>query len=365
MSKDLIEKLNYSLRMMNLIEWIAVSLGTSDDYARSVFVRHGLIYLDSFVRYGQQVRNRLSPKDTEQRKKLDVVKRDLTELHDDFRLRLIPHSDYLQIRTELTAHRHDISTEERIDAWKRIPAAFADYNNRAVYIYAELAMLDVAIPTFKTSPDTTDQRLKKYLADAVPVAENLARVGVDNLAYVRPGTIAIIEHDEIHRRLAQVLSILHTIKITANLYKLARDKSDTSRLLKAMLIVDAISLIENVYHDPSGRIGDTLLRIAYKHHMPCASVLGTGARDIDGRVEIKLRFVRNKMGAHVDDQEPLAVLVQALDDISREDLSAIIDSIGKTISDCSRIDEFIRARTIMQDSELPGVHTPVATRRWT
>lgn len=363
MSKDLVEKLHYSVQMMHLVEWLGESLRVDDDYVVSVVVRHGTIYLDSFVRYGQRVRNQLAPGGPERKRKLDTIKRDLVELHDDFRTKLTA-SDHLHIRTELTAHRHDIAVLERVAAWKRIPTIFSDYSTRSMCIYAELASLDPSVPTFRPSSDTADEQLRKAIAAVVPAPKEVARVGTDNLAYARPGTVVLMETHEIHRRLAQVLSILHTIKVTATLYGVPGQKSDTSRLLKSMLIVDIINLLENIYHDPSGRVAEPLLKIAHKHRMSCAPVLDAATRDVDTRREERLRAVRNKIAAHVDDKASLAALIRTVDGISNDDLNALLNPVRRTLNECSRVDPLIRDRTIMQDFELPDVHTPAATRGW-
>ena len=351
--------------MMDLVRWITQSLGANDAYVESVIARHGLVYLDSFVRYGQQVRNKLTARTADERRTLDTIKRDLVELHDDFRSKLVPRSDHLDIRTELTAHRHDIPIEERVTAWKRIPSASADYHTRAICIYTDLAAFDALTPAFKPSADTTDQRLQRDLAACLPAQHEVARLGTDNLAYARPGTVVLMENHEIHRRVAQILSILHTSRITAKLCGTATDRSDTSRLFKSMLIIDCINLHENMYYDPSGRVPDPLLKVAHKHRLPSASVLDAGARDVDIGLEDRVRAVRNKIAAHVDDKTPLSKLLRELDGISRDSLNALFDPAQRIMAECSRVDELIRDRMAVQDLALPGIPASTVTRGWT
>jgi hypothetical protein len=124
---------------------------------------------------------------------------------------------------------------------------------------------------------------------------------------------------ELKKRGSQIVSVLDTLEILCGLYQTLTLGKDTERLGKAMLIVDLINLIDNLYpYTPTGSKHKikSFLEISLDQGHRGYQTLKDAYDQRDTDAESKLREVRNRIAAHVDDNPSRSL----------EDLLALLDS---------------------------------------
>ena len=331
--KNITEKVLYSLQMMRLIRWLTDLL--NDEYEKRVLARHILVYVDAFLKLAPVLKNQIKATGV----KVDTVHKALNLLTRDYE------SFYAIIRDKLSAHRQDLPLVDTIEAWNEIDDVTVNtFINDASQIYNLLNSLNSIVPYFIDFDDFGNSDLKFKL-------ENLAKQGattgielaMDNLAFSRLNTVRNIDTSEIKKRGSQIVSILDTIKVLFRLYQPLKSGKDTERLAKAMLIVDTINLIDNLYPnaytDPKYKI-NSFLEISQQQGHGGYQILKNAydQRDIDA--EGRLREVRNKIAAHVDDNPSLNLeyLLALLDSITIEYLIQVISAAQNAFIQCCKED---------------------------
>ncbi|MFM9264926.1 hypothetical protein [Tychonema sp. BBK16] len=290
--KELAEKVLYCVQMMRLIRWLTDFI--NDDYEKRVLARHILVYVDAFLKLAPVLKNQIKASGV----KVNTVHEPLNCLRKDYAF-------YATIRNKLSAHRQDLPLVDRIEAWKEIDHVTVNtFINDASQIYNLLNSLNFIVPAFIESNDVGNSDLKFKL-------ENLAKqegssgveLAMDNLAFSRPNTVQKICTSEIEKRGSQVVSILDTIKVLRRLYPTLTLGKDTERLGKAMLIIDTINLIDNlytkIYTDAKYKV-NSFLEISQQHGHRSYQILKDAYEQRDINAEDGLRKVRNKIAAHVD-----------------------------------------------------------------
>jgi hypothetical protein len=236
--KELAEKFLYCVQMMRLIRWLTDLI--NDDYEKRVLARYILVYVDAFLKLAPVLKNQIKATGV----KVNTVREPLNYLRKDYE------SFYATIRDKLSAHRQDLPLVDRIEAWNEIDDVTVNtFINDASQIYNLLNSLNFIVPSFIESNDVGNSDLKfKFENLAKQEGSSGVKLAMDNLAFSRPNTVQKICTREIEKRGSQVVSILDTMKkVLRRLYLTLSLGKDTERLGKAMLIVDTINLIDNLY----------------------------------------------------------------------------------------------------------------------
>lgn len=306
--KELAEKVLYCVQMMRLIGWLTDLI--NDDQEKRVLARHILVYVDAFLKLAPVLKNQIKATGVE----VNTVHELLNCLRKDYE------SFYAKIRDKLSAHRQDLPLVDIIEAWNEIDDVTVNtFINEASQIYNLLNSLNSIVPSFIESDDVRSSDLK-FKLENLPKQERSSGVelAMDNLAFSRPNTVNKICTSEIEKRGSQVVSILDTIKVLFRLYQILTLGKDTERLGKAMIIVDTINLIDNLYPkictDAKYKV-NSFLEISQQQGHRGYQILKEAYEQRDINAESGLREVRNKIAAHVDNNpsQNLKVLLDLLD----------------------------------------------------
>ncbi|MEG3996572.1 MULTISPECIES: hypothetical protein [unclassified Microcoleus] len=280
--------------MMRLIRWLTDLI--NDDYEKRVLARYILVYVDAFLKLAPVLKNQIKATEVN----VNTLREPLKNLREDY------NSFYATIRHKLSAHRQDLPLVDRIEAWNEIDDVTVNtFINDASQIYNLLNSLNFIVPSFIESNDIGNSDLKFKLENlAKQEGSSGVKLAMDNLAFSRPNTVQKICTREIEKRGSQVVSILDTIKVLRRLYLTLSLGKDTERLGKAMLIVDTINLIDNlypkIYTDAKYKV-NSFLEISQQQGHRGYQILKDAYEQRDINAEGGLREVRNKIAAHVDD----------------------------------------------------------------
>lgn len=304
--RDLHEKALYCLQMMSLARHIAN--GLDEDDLKRIVGRFVLVVLDSYIPLARRLKNLLAaPKATK------TLGDELNKLADDY------HGYYDRIRDKLSAHRQDLPIDEAWDTWNEIDAVTVTVlTDDAISTYQRLARLDAQVPPFAPLAAESEPNL---VAPATTTASEDLKFSADTLAMTR-GEAGIVPTHVVQVRGGEVLSVIHILNATATLVERIKLDLDAARLLKTMLIVDLCNLYDLLYgvaagHDPGQPSFLDILEDGRSSGgaFAGAALLRADVADFDRAKLDDLRFLRNKICAHVDWALPLAHLLSELDQL--------------------------------------------------
>jgi hypothetical protein len=310
--EEVAKKLLYCVRMMNLIKWF--SQAGSNDYRKRIISRSIFVYLDAFFNFAPQLKNTLEKKNIN----VKTIHEKISKIRDEY------DSYHARIRDKLAAHRQDLPILELFEVWNEIDTTTLDYFiSESLDIYNLLhALKREEIEPYSDFPIT--------FLTIKPASVNIPAAPVtltsDNLALTRPNTVSFIPINDFQVRGSQINSIIEIIYYLGTMYPEDTQGKDFERLVKSILIVDVINLIDNIYpHTPTDvryKI-ESFLEILQKHRLGGQAILEKLSIKRDVSLEGKIRGVRNKICAHVDDSDDLSHLFDLLDTLPIDDLNKV------------------------------------------
>jgi hypothetical protein len=318
--EEIIKKLLYCIRMMNLIKQFS-SIGNSD-YEKRIISRYIFVYFDSFLVLAPILKNNIN-KGLKSKNKSKFTDSNIIEVEKKISEITIEYNSFYSIlRDKVSAHRKDLSIIELCEVWNEIDVTALDYYiSEALDIYNLLHSLEV-------------NEIPKYI-DFHSISKNISnfpdninyKFSSDNLALTRTNTIALIPSNDLQKRVSQINSIIDTIQYIDSLYMKVCHNLDLERLIKSMLIMDILNLLENIYpHSPKKpeyKI-DSLFEILKKSNGKSFKILTDFETKRNYELEKKITNVRNIICAHIDkDKNTLEECLGLLDTITLEELNQI------------------------------------------
>jgi hypothetical protein len=323
-TNELAEKVRYCVQAIRSIQWLTGLM--PDDHSKRLVARMTFLYVDAFLKLAPQLKNRLR----ETGANVSEVHREIGQLTTDYE------SFYARIRDKLTAHRQEMDIADLIEAWNENDlVTLTVFSDEIFRLYSAMSSMHSDVPDYEDMAGVNAEATEKIVRDGCSdVVTDGVTAATDCLAITRPQTVTIIPTCDLQRKVMQIISIIDTFKFTNHLHGLFIGCSDLKRIVRAMLVIDAINLIDNVFP----RTGNgpehvsSLLEIARNEGSSATEVLETAATLRDAMAEGRVRVIRNKIAAHVDAVESLRDLLQRLDALAGRDLSAIVNHGISTIN---------------------------------
>jgi hypothetical protein len=301
--------------MINLIKWF--SDAGVDDYKKRIITRSLFVYLDAFFLFAPRIKNSLESRDINVKvthEKIGKIRKEYEQYHSN-------------IRDKLAAHRQDLPIIETFEIWNEIDITTLDYFITEVLdIYNLLhALKRDEIPSYSDFPITS-----KNIKSSVTIAPTKPTLASDNLALTRPNTISFIPLNSFQMRGSQINSIIETTYYLGTKYPHENFSKDLERLVKSMIIVDIVNLQDNLYPytppDPKHKI-DSFFEILEASNLGGREVLVEYNGKRNFVLEERIRNVRNKICAHIDDTENLETTLGYLDNLTIEELNLVFISL--------------------------------------
>lgn len=323
---NIIEKLLYCVKMINLIKWLSNAGNT--DYQKRIISRSIFVYLDAFFEFAPQVKNSLEKRDINVKATHEKIATIRTEYE----------NYYATIRDKLAAHRQDLTILETFEIWNEIDLTTLDYFiSEALDIYNLLhALKREEVPAYVDFPIITNI--------ISPVSANVIHTPVissDSLALTRPNTISFLPINSIQKRGSQINSIIDTLLYLFKLYPTEDLEVDLIRVVKSMIILDVINLLDNIYpfmpNDPRHKI-ESFLEISQLANLSGYNLLYQSHEARNQTLEEKIREVRNKICAHIDTVETLDNTLQLLDEVMINELIELFTETSNSFYSSCKLD---------------------------
>lgn len=323
--RDLSDKVLYCAQMMRLVRWICELAG--DSYLKRLFGRMLFVYLDSYVELGRKLKNDLRAARHDVREAETILNR-MADDRDRY---------FGVIRDRLTAHRQELLLADIVERWYEIEdyslLILSDDGGRA---YSLLAEVDARLRPFSAPPDTWNEPLCRYLVERLKRGEPSAAIGMDTLALTREHTIYTLDVCDLQRCASRITSVLDVIGALNALRHGLPAAKDSERLLKAMLVIEACSLVECLYPPTvaNQHSAPNLLAIMTPYGDMDVSALTSAHAARNAGVEQRVRDVRNTICAHIDRADQLSNALAALDALSYADLQAMVEPAESAFWSC-------------------------------
>jgi hypothetical protein len=233
---------------------------------------------------------------------------------------------YASIRDKLGAHWQHLPMADLFGIWNDIDLTTVGYFvTESQDIYNLLHALDsTSIPVLNeievTIPPTHPREKQREI-----------NIAADSLALTRQNTISSLPTNKIQIAGKRIVSIFDSYEIVSGLHHPTLG-NDVLRTTKAMMILDLISVVDNLYpytaSDPKHQ-QDSFLEILQRSNIPHQILID--ARPRGQEISDRLRTVRNTICAHIENSttEPLNNLLTSLDQID----SDLLDQDFQFLSD--------------------------------
>lgn len=332
--------------MMRLQYWTIGHI--ENDYVKRIFGRFLFTYLDSFTKLAPQLKNQIKQMGTN----VSSIHERLKKLLDDYE------SDYAIIRDKLSAHRQILSLPETIECWNDIDLISVGYFiDECVEIYHELRILNPTLPTYNDSADYQNTSLAESLKE-LPIENFKVTLSSDVLALTREKTVGLIPNGEFQHKGSQIASIIDMLRIEYGILNTTNPANkDFDRILKSLIIVDTISLIDNLYPTTTANIvhqEKSFLELGEEVNQIGIKILADAHASLDTSRINRVRQIRNKISAHIDASTNITDLLNQLDQLDFIDIDKI--SVNQSKLFCSCCEKDVRSKLfLINNMELKDV----------
>ena len=280
------------INIKNLIETI-----NSDFFAR-VISRKIIVRIDDFIDITRRYNNS-AVTDSVLKRNLKIK---LNELDTQFESRL-----RLQ-RHKFSAHVQDLEFGLRVNSWTDITHENIIYfHDKIIEIYNLLENQPDLLPIQANNLAVSPQELKKIqqLVKEKDIESN-PMFATDILAMTRFNSGAMIPCDPIQDKVLTLNSIVIILDFEIELYK-CLNSTQYKLLLQTLIINDIVSFIDNII--TPNYINETGLDALLENR----DILDSFLNSFNLNVLNNIRTIRNKLGAHIDREDPFEYIISLIE----------------------------------------------------
>jgi len=313
-------KLSFAAAEMDLA--LLLAKHAPNDFVGRAIARHVVVRTKDFIvlaydALGVLKRALGAPATADVRKRLDAYR----DAFDEY---------YARTRTKLGAHVQPLLFAERLELWTDVEVSKLSYftdGAREVYeAFAHLSPADYA--PYAEFGEATDASLLNVLADYAregSTEDGSVRIGVDVFAASRPRTVCVLNFTDVHQRAGELAAIDEWVHGEWAMLQMVATYPNAARILRGRILTDVVSFADCL----STRLdGDPTHR--YPGLDELLSNDGDPSPIIDFRTRYRfqekideLRFVRNRMGAHLE-RDPSVDMNTLLGELDSLDWSALL-----------------------------------------
>lgn len=312
-----IDKVTFALKEMLLARKLLEFQG-SGFYHRAL-ARTIIIRLPDFITFARRLNNLYF-----QGAKKEQIKGELnalSSLYDQY---------LMEIRHSYGGHFKDQDFADRIAVWSKIDLVKVDFfTGEALKIYALFSDVPEYLNFLNGIPllDETDSIKIQELIES-QLLEQKPMLSSDILSITRFNSGGIIPTNDLQDRVAAMQSLTILLDFEFNLLGVV-NQEDLVRLIKSLILVDIVNFSDNFFTRilPTGakQEMDGLDEIVLRSSLKSAPIIFNRIKQstkVKERVE-QIRNVRNKIGAHIDNLEPLTTILLGLDQTTNDEMRSL------------------------------------------
>ena len=319
MSIDIFPKIKHCVKEVIFVSTL-LSVEKCSFYQRTLS-RMIILRLPDFIKYSQQLNNA----SILQNKK--DIKNSLSALDNLYK-------EFLKTqRDKFSGHFQDMDFGIRIDIWSQIDFTKIDFfTGNIKEIYAKFSFIadyeDFSSIVFDVSALKTYSEISHKLN-----IEDGPRISTDILGITRKNTSAIIPSCDIHDKLSTLNSMELIIKYEFEIFSSTNFSENFKYLFCEMMVVDVTSFIDNLItrtvSSGAKQELDGLDKLLDNTNFPnAASIISTWKSTYKYEITVnKYREIRNKIGAHIDENSKTADLMALVDALDLNEFTCFLKNL--------------------------------------
>jgi hypothetical protein len=349
-------KTRYCAQMMAAASVLA---GTApDDFRRRVLARWVFVYCHEFIRWARRAKNELrGPKD------LRETVRELGRALDELEKR--DWGSYEDIRHRIAAHRQTIrgplttSIPQTNEMWTDISdATVRILSEDAREIWNRIAHVH-GIPTLDNFPPISAElqaALDKRGYEAAPAG---LFSGVGSFDATRDDAAFIIQGGDLGKQNRQLVDAVRNIRTLSQLSLAVNGYEPYWHVVLAATVTEGCTLLDLIYGATASKPCHqqlSLLELLERDEPRSRAipVLRQGRLAVNSASLAHVRDLRNRVGAHVDEQLSVNQIIRTMQSFDPDALNAVLDHGFDTLTQAARVERLLRP-VLMFDAVMSGI----------
>lgn len=348
-------KARYCAQMMAAA---AVLAGTApDDFRRRVLARHVFVYCHEFIRWARRAKNELRGR-PQLRESVRELERALNELE------LRDWGSYEDIRHRIAAHRQTLAATPT-DAILRGGEMWNDISEATVRILSEdaRAIWNRLAAVHDIPPLDSFPAISPELAAAIaergyePAPDGLIS-GVGSFDATRGDSFLAIQGGDLDEHNRQLVDAIRNVRTLSQLWLAVNGHDPYWRVVLAAMVTEACTLIDLIYGAPAASSNHdqvSLLELLERDEprSPAISLLRLARQSLDSNALDDVRELRNRVGAHVDQQLSVSQITQRMQSFDAGHLNAVMDHGLDALKNAARAERLL-SPVMLFDAALKG-----------
>lgn len=344
-------KARYAAQMMAAIAVLAET--APDDFRRRVIGRSLFVYCHEFIGWARKAKNGLRGQ-ADQRARLRRLEALLAQLaKSDW-------GPYEAIRHRVAAHRQPLAPAAGDEAWTDInEVSLRVLAEDARAIWNELAAA-YSMPALTDYPPVSDALRQRIAEDGYAQTVPGLLAGLGSFDATRPDAVAVIQGGALGDILRRCVDSIRALEVLIELFSAVNGSEPFAMPVAAAAHAEVITLYDLLLAAPPDTLGPHYAPSLLEHlrsedrASPALATLEQAQAEFPEAELERIRTIRNRVAAHIDDSLPLRDLLDLLEGYRADDVNAVIQALAAAITDAANADILLRP-LLLTNSRMDGL----------